>query len=356
MRVTDVDAELLKRMRASGCRLICFGLESADDAILKSMRKGIRVDQIKRALDLSYEAGISTEASNFIFGDVNETVETVANTLKVWWEYNHKTHINLGLIHIYPGTYLYEDACNRGIITDREQFLRDGCPVVNVSKLSRSEFQDLRSLLSELRLHPHVPAESVRIKDWLKNGQCQIEYRCRKCKALNLADADFWFTQTCHCLSCGVKNEVDPFRGVLALPEAFGESLPRNRPIAMWGAGGIYYKLVWTYRELASERFFLVDSNVEHHGLRICQKAIHPPEAIRRRKTDTVIITALSRKDEILATLGRKFPLVKNVFVPDVKRQNNGVVPILALLPASRPVTRKAAAGTLCGTGRIQMV
>lgn len=64
LRVTDVDVDLLHKMRESGCQLICYGLESADDDILKSMRKGIKVEQIRNALDMTYEAGISTEASN----------------------------------------------------------------------------------------------------------------------------------------------------------------------------------------------------------------------------------------------------------------------------------------------------
>ena len=96
---------------------------------LRVSRKGITVEQIKRALDLNYDAGISTEASNFIFGDINETAETVANTMKFWWQYNTKTHINLNLIQTYPGTYLYKYACQKGIITDKEQFSRTVAPL-----------------------------------------------------------------------------------------------------------------------------------------------------------------------------------------------------------------------------------
>ena len=244
LRVTDVDADLLKRMQEAGCNLICYGLESADDDILKSMRKGIRVEQIKRALDLTYEAGISTEASNFIFGDINENAETVANTMRFWWQYNHKTHINLSLIQTYPGTYLYEYACKNGIITNKEQFLRDGCPIINVSKLSNAEFHDLTSMVAELRIHPHVPAESLRINTIDENGHCNIEYKCRKCGTRNLAEIGFWFTETRICSCCGIKNEVDSFRGAIHRDDAFSIDLPTDSPIVLWGAGGIFYKLM----------------------------------------------------------------------------------------------------------------
>lgn len=261
LRVPDVDSDLLRKMRESGCNLVCYGLESADNSILKSMRKGITVEQIKRALDLNYEAGISSEASNFIFGDINETAETVATTMKLWWQYNRKTHINLSLIQTYPGTYLYEYACKNGIITDKEQFLRNGCPIINVSKLSGDEFHELTSLIAELRMHPHVPAESLQIMEMQENGNCKIEYVCRKCGTRNFTNARFWYTETCHCSSCGIKNEVDAFEVASCDQDAFFANLPADSTVALWGAGGIYYKLIHQYSGLAAERFPLLDVN-----------------------------------------------------------------------------------------------
>jgi anaerobic magnesium-protoporphyrin IX monomethyl ester cyclase len=329
LRVSDVDADLLKQMKESGCNLVCYGLESADNAILKSMRKGTNVEQIAHALDLSIEAGISTEASNFIFGDINENAETVANTMKFWWQYNSKTHINLSLIQTYPGTHLYEYACQNGIIADKEQFLRDGCPIVNVSKLSKTEFHELTSLIAEMRMHPHVPAASLRILEIQDDGNCGIEYICRKCGTKNSAKVLFWYTETFHCPACGVKNEVDSFRGACCKEDSFLGNLPVDSTIALWGAGGIYYKLMHQYSGLASERFLLVDANTEQHGLIICKKIAHPPDVIAREDIQTVIITALSRKEEICKTLCNSFPSVKMALIPAFEITNGGIVPIL---------------------------
>jgi radical SAM superfamily enzyme YgiQ (UPF0313 family) len=329
LRVSDVDESMLRRMKESGCDLVCYGLESADNSILKSMRKGINVDQIKRALDLSCEVGISTEASNFIFGDVNETAETLENTINFWWQYNKKTHINLSLIQTYPGTYLYEYACKNGIITDKEQFLRDGCPIVNVSKLSSVEFHELASLLAELRLHPHVPAESLQITEMEENGNCRVEYVCRKCGTRGQVTSKFWFTETCYCSSCGVKNEVDNFLGACRPQETFFTNLPDDSSIALWGAGGIFYKLIRQYSALASEGFLLVDANTEQHGLSICRKIVYSPDVITRESIRTVIITALSRKNDIIKDLRSNYPSVEAVFIPSFEITSNGVVPIL---------------------------
>ena len=79
VRVCDVDAEMLQLMKTAGCVKIIFGLESADNSILKSMRKGITVSQITHALKLTYDANLMIEGG-FIFGDINESKETVANT------------------------------------------------------------------------------------------------------------------------------------------------------------------------------------------------------------------------------------------------------------------------------------
>jgi radical SAM superfamily enzyme YgiQ (UPF0313 family) len=329
LRVSDVDANLLERMKESGCNLICYGLESADNSILKSMRKGINVDQIKRALDITYDVGISTEASNFIFGDINETAETVANTLSFWRQYNKKTHINLNLIQTYPGTHLYDYACQNGIIRDKEQFLRDGCPIINVSKLNSPEFHTLTSSMAELRLHPHVPAESLKITEIEDNGNCRIEYICRKCGAVNSISSWFWFTTTCHCSSCSIKNEVDPFREASCRQDAFFANLPVDAAIALWGAGGIYYKLVNSYSGLFSERFLLIDGNLEQHGLSICKKIVNSPDAIDRNNIRTVIITALSRKEEIHQALSNDHPSVENVLAPGIDIRPNAIVPVL---------------------------
>jgi anaerobic magnesium-protoporphyrin IX monomethyl ester cyclase len=329
LRVSDVDENLLQRMRKSGCSLVCYGLESADNSILKSMRKGITVEQIRRALDLASESCISTADSNFIFGDINETAETVANTMKFWWQYNTKTHINLNLIQTYPGTYLYEYACQNGIITDKEQFLRDGCPVVNVSKLSKAEFHELTSLITELRMHPHVPAESLQIIEMQEDGNCSIEYICRRCGTRNFTDAWFWFTESCHCSSCGSKNEVDAFQGASCRQDAFLANLPTDSAIALWGAGGIYYKLINQYSGLAEERFLLVDGNAAKHGLNICKKTVQSPDIIARDDIQTVVITALSRKDEIYETLRSSYPLVEKVLIPSFAITSNGIVPVL---------------------------
>jgi len=329
LRVTCVDAELMHKMKDSGCYEICFGLESADNSVLKSMRKNITVEQIANALDLAYEVGIHTDACNFIFGDINETTETVKNTLDFWWRYNYKTHINLNRIQTFPGTYLYEYACKNGIITDKEKFLKDGCPVVNVSRLNETEFHELTSLITELRLHTHVPAKTVHIEDISENGCCRLDFSCRRCDSKNFTQSLFWHTETCKCTHCGAKNEVDTIRGAFWDQEVFFSNLPTNSSIGLWGAGGIYYKLIHNLNELKSDRFILIDANTEWKGLSICNKIINSPQTLDNDNMQTVIITALSRKDEIYANIRSNYPSVKQILIPAFDITPKGIVPVL---------------------------
>jgi anaerobic magnesium-protoporphyrin IX monomethyl ester cyclase len=53
-RVDDITPELLDTLKAGGCDIMSFGLESADNRVLKSMRKGTTVEQIERTLKLVY--------------------------------------------------------------------------------------------------------------------------------------------------------------------------------------------------------------------------------------------------------------------------------------------------------------
>ncbi|MDO8488635.1 MAG: radical SAM protein, partial [Candidatus Omnitrophota bacterium] len=120
-RVDDITPELLAILKDGKCEVMSFGLESADNRILKSMRKGTTVEQIERTLKLVYDSGISFEGA-FIFGDIEETNETASNTLK-WWREHSAYRITLNLITVYPGSYLYKHACEKRIIKDRTKFL-----------------------------------------------------------------------------------------------------------------------------------------------------------------------------------------------------------------------------------------
>jgi len=78
-RVDTVSPEILERMKAAGCDAICFGVESANAAILKTIKKGITIDQALAAVAMCSDAGITPHAS-FILGLPGETPQTLKET------------------------------------------------------------------------------------------------------------------------------------------------------------------------------------------------------------------------------------------------------------------------------------
>jgi radical SAM superfamily enzyme YgiQ (UPF0313 family) len=66
-------------MKAAGCTAVSFGIESANPAILNTIKKGITVQQIRNAVRICRRVGISPYAS-FILGLPGETPETIKET------------------------------------------------------------------------------------------------------------------------------------------------------------------------------------------------------------------------------------------------------------------------------------
>ncbi len=80
-RVTMVQPPLLAAMKRAGLVHLNFGVESGDDETLRSIRKGIRTDQVIRALEMARNAGLRTSC-NFMFGFPGETTQALERTLR----------------------------------------------------------------------------------------------------------------------------------------------------------------------------------------------------------------------------------------------------------------------------------
>ncbi len=107
LRVDLVDEEMLQTMKEAGCFIVSYGLESANDKVLKSMKKQISREQIGRALQLTRAAGIGVQGY-FIFGDPAETLDTAQETID-FWKAHRDFHITLGYVRPYPGSLLWDN-------------------------------------------------------------------------------------------------------------------------------------------------------------------------------------------------------------------------------------------------------
>ncbi len=121
LKVNDVDSDLLREMKDSGCIYIGFGFESASNAVLNSMKKGTTAEKISRAIQLTEEAGIGLHA-NFIFGDVAETPETIGETTAFYNRYCRDLTVYFYYITPYPGSELFQYCLDNNLIADKQEY------------------------------------------------------------------------------------------------------------------------------------------------------------------------------------------------------------------------------------------
>lgn len=134
--------ETMAMMKKAGCRLIVVGFESADNQILKNIRKGLTVERMKQFVLDAKKAGIMIHAC-FMAGNKGETRDTLTKSLKFAKEINADTCQFFPLM-VYPGTEGYDWAKTNGylVTTDYKEWLTGeglhNC-VVSTPELSANE-------------------------------------------------------------------------------------------------------------------------------------------------------------------------------------------------------------------------
>jgi radical SAM superfamily enzyme YgiQ (UPF0313 family) len=101
-RVDYVDKEMLEMMAKAGCDVISWGIESANEDILKKARKGTTAERARKSLRYAKDAGIRN-LGYFIIGLPGETYETIQETI----DFSKQLPLDLAIFHIaapYPGT------------------------------------------------------------------------------------------------------------------------------------------------------------------------------------------------------------------------------------------------------------
>ena len=112
-RVNIADFEIYTKMKDAGCKLLGFGIESGNQAILDEVSKGFSLEQAVSAIATAKRAGLLT-TTFFILGHPNETRNSVRDTINFACRLNPDM-VSFGTMIPYPGTGIYELAkANRG--------------------------------------------------------------------------------------------------------------------------------------------------------------------------------------------------------------------------------------------------
>lgn len=117
-RVDHVDEDLLRIMKRAGCHLILFGVESADEKILETVKKRISLDQVRGVVKAARKVGVETRCS-FMLGNPGETEETIKKTIKFANELD-PDEVQYNITTVYPGTEMFEWADKHGYIITKD--------------------------------------------------------------------------------------------------------------------------------------------------------------------------------------------------------------------------------------------
>ncbi len=124
-RVNSVTPELLKAMKEAGLYRVYYGIESGSPKVLKALRKGITLDQVRKAIKWTKDAGIEV-GGFFMIGNPTETIEDVRMTEKLIQELD-LDYVHISITTPYPGSDLYKwvEKNARFITKDYEDFEKD---------------------------------------------------------------------------------------------------------------------------------------------------------------------------------------------------------------------------------------
>jgi radical SAM superfamily enzyme YgiQ (UPF0313 family) len=103
-RVDSVDTELLQLMRRAGCRVVAYGVESANAETLAFLRKDISVDQASSAFASTREAGLRSLAY-MILGAPGENQREVEKSVRFCREIG-ADYVQFSTLSAMPGTSL----------------------------------------------------------------------------------------------------------------------------------------------------------------------------------------------------------------------------------------------------------
>lgn len=114
VHVKNLSFDLLKIMKRAGCWQIGFGIENADTAILKRIKKYITLEECKDAVLRAKACGMNVKVS-FMFGLPGETEKTIQKTI----DFAKTLPADIVNFHIFipfPGTELFNKISSEGLL------------------------------------------------------------------------------------------------------------------------------------------------------------------------------------------------------------------------------------------------
>ena len=165
-RANLVNEEIISLAKKSGCFHIEMGVESGNPEILKNIKKGITVEQVRKAVEIIKKQDIYL-VTYYILGHPGETRETIEDTIDLAAELN-TDHIAVGLMVPYPGTKIYDHALKgemgyKLLTEDWSQYDKYGARSLELENLT---YDEMASLQKKMYLNLYI--RNYRIRDLVR--------------------------------------------------------------------------------------------------------------------------------------------------------------------------------------------
>jgi radical SAM superfamily enzyme YgiQ (UPF0313 family) len=136
-RVDHVNLEILDLMRDAGCWQIAYGIESGSQKILNALSKNIELNQVRRALKWTNEAGIRTKGF-FMIGNIGESKDTIKETINFARD-TDLDDFQISIFTPFPGSEVYKNIKSYGDFEDDWKKMTGWYPVFVPKGLTSDE-------------------------------------------------------------------------------------------------------------------------------------------------------------------------------------------------------------------------
>ncbi|HDY90206.1 MAG TPA: radical SAM protein [bacterium] len=121
-RADLINIELLRRLKEAGCFQIIYGLESGSPKILRMIKKGVTVEQNRRAVLATRDAGLCC-VPQFVVGLPGEDRDTLIETLRFAKSIDFWSYLSFHWANAYPGSEIYQYAKEKKLIKDEFSYV-----------------------------------------------------------------------------------------------------------------------------------------------------------------------------------------------------------------------------------------
>jgi len=171
-RTDLVDEGLLKIMKRAGCVSILYGIESLNQKILNTLKKGIRVQDIKTIIKLTKKLGIEVRCSMMI-GNPGETKDEIINSVKQLIKLR-PSFAQFHSVIAFPGTELFDNVDKYGRISQDKSIKKfdvNGKPFISNGFKNEDEIMKLqRESYRKFYFRPsYILKKIININDFSRN-------------------------------------------------------------------------------------------------------------------------------------------------------------------------------------------